>query len=170
VKRVEGLVLLILGISLLLLSFVNFTRTYAVIDTAFSLEPGEKYGPRYYPPSDCVLKGRVSVEGEGINLTVQGLGYEIKNVFVDSYFNFTIDPAYGWDSIYLFTFDNTNGDSQSHVEFVLDETLTEPPIRGFLRSWRLPPILWIFSLLGSFLLLPIGFILILWSLIQGRRK
>ena len=170
-KGVVGLVLLILGISLLLLSFVNFTRTHTVIETAFSLEPGEKYGPRhYFPPEDCVLKGKVSVEGEGINLTVQGLGYETKNVFVDSYFNFTIDPAYGWDYVYFFTFDNTDGDAESHLEFVLEETLTEPPIRGFLRSWRLPPILWIFSLLGSFLLLYIGFTLTVRSLVSRKKK
>jgi hypothetical protein len=170
-KRLVGLVLLVLGISLLLLSLVNFTRTHTVIDTTFSLESGEKYGPRhYFPPKDCVLKGKVSVEGEGINLTFGPSGYSFENVFVDSYFNFTIDPAYGWDIAYFFTFDNTDGDAESHLEFVLEETLTEPPIQGFLRSWRLPPTLWMFSLFGSFLLLIIGFSLILGGLIQGRRK
>jgi len=179
-KGVVGLVLLILGISLLLLSFLNFTRTHTVIDTAFSLEPGEKYGPRrgedrtgtrYYPPRDCVLKGKVSVEGEGIYVTVQGLGYEIKNIFVDSYFNFTIDPAYGWDHIYFFTFDNTDGDAESHVEFVLDETLTGSPIQLFLWSSGLPMMWWSFGIfIGIPLLLFIGFILTFGSLLSKKKE
>ncbi|MGD8506923.1 MAG: hypothetical protein PVF15_09725 [Candidatus Bathyarchaeota archaeon] len=176
-KRVVGLFLLILGISLLLLSFLDFSRTDTVIDTAFTLEPGEKFGPRedgtgtrYSPPDDCVLKGKVSVEGEGIYVTVQGLGYEIENIFVDRDFNFTIDPAHGWDHIYFFTFDNTDGDAESHVEFVLEETLTESLVWGFLRSWRPSPILGILGWLGILLLFPVGFILTFGSLFSKKKE
>ncbi len=144
--RDVGIVLVIFGISLFLLS-MTFTRPRTVIDTAFSLESGEKYPTDYFPPRDCVLKGKVSVEGEGINLTVAGPDYSL-NVFVDSYFNFTIDRAYGWDHVYFFAFDNTDGDAENHVEFVLEESNIYPFV-------ACP------SLLGSFLLLPLGFILIL---------
>lgn len=179
-KRAVGLVLVILGISLFLLSFVNVSRTNTVIDTAFTVEAGEKYGPmdgrtetRYHPPTDCVLKGKVSVEGEGIFVTVWPWT-EIVNVSVHGDFNFTIDPAWGWDHIYLFTFDNTVGDAESHVEFVLEETWTGKPLELFALSLGLPEVIRVlFPWLGVFFLaclLPVGLILIVWDLIQRRRN
>lgn len=163
-KRAVGLGLLIFGISWLLLSVLTFPITDTVIDTAFILEPGEKYGPRenriwYYTRGIPFLTGKVSVEGEGIYFAGGGpFADEIKTIFVDSYFNFTIDPVAG--DFYAFTFDNTEGEAESHVEFVLEETLTESLTwRLIVRLWRLSPIFWLSSLLGVLLLLPIGFIL-----------
>ena len=175
-KRIVGLVLLILGLSWLLLSVFNFTITETVIDTAFVLEPGEKYGGEedremvYWTRGFPVLTGNVSVEGEGIYFTVQGhVEGLIERIFVDSYFNFTIGPP--TSDCYWFTFDNTGGNAKSHLKFVLNETLTESlTLRLILRSWRLPSILWIFSLLGAFLLSPIGFILTFGSLLSKKKE
>ena len=193
-SQVAGIVVLILGIALLLSCFVDVSRTVTVIDTAFTVEPGENYGTRegrtgthYSPPCDssltrCVLTGKVSVAGESIYFTVYGRNADaIKNVFVDGDFSFTIDPAqgyfnfsippppYGWNHAYVFTFDNTAGDVESNVEFMLDETLTESTIRLFLRSIgvrrNLLAFYWAISvIIGIFVSLPVACILFLWSL------
>lgn len=177
VKGIAGVVLLILGVSWLLLVVLNFTITETVIDTAFVLEPGEKYGGwqnremLYLTRGFSVLTGNVSVEGEGINFTVNGPeGGLMESTFVDSYFNFTIGPPTG--DFYLFTFDNTRGNATSHVKFVLNETFTESPTFIFARS--LPGYsggtFWLFCTFGAFASLPIGFILVLWSLLEKRRE
>jgi len=172
-KRVVGLVLLILGLSWLLLSVLNFTITDTVVDTAFVLEPGEKYGPMEKGTVFCtrgipVLTGEVSVEGEGIYFSVQGWDYLFERIFVDSYFNFTIDPAN--IDCYFFTFDNSRN-AESHVEFVLEETLTESLTLRFARSLGgYYGTTWISSLLGAFLLLPIAFILTFGSLLSKKKE
>ncbi len=177
VKGIVGLVLLILGVSWLLLVALDFTITETVIDAAFGLEPGEKYGGwedqamRYWHRGYPALTGYVAVEGEGINFTawgsVEGL---VENTFVDSYYNFAIGPP--TSDLYVFTFDNTRGNATSHVEFVLDETLTESLTFRFVRSFG-PPyscLLWICCMFGAIASLPIGFILVLWSLLEKRRE
>ena len=172
-KRVVGLVLLILGLSWLLLSVLNFTITETVIDIAPVLEPGEEYGgyqkeTTYGSWGPAVLTGNVSVEGEGIDFTVYGHGGIVKRIFVKDYFNFTIGPPHG--DFYDFTFDNTYGNATSHVKFVLNETVTGSPTwRLMMWSWRSPN-LWIYSLLGAFLSLPIGFILTFGSLLSKKKK
>jgi hypothetical protein len=139
VKGIVGAVLLILGASWLLLIVLNFTITETVINTAFVLEPGEKYGPRedgtvYWTRGFPVLTGNVSVEGGGINFTVRGHIEDLmESTFVDSYFNFTIGPP--TSDGYWFTFDNTGGNATSHVEFVLNETLTESLTFRIVRSF-----------------------------------
>ena len=181
-KRIAGLVLLTLGLSWLLLSVLNFTFTETVIDKAFVLEPGEWYGgmgenrTAYWYRGFEVLKGKVSVEGGGINFTAGGDFIEraVERVFVDSYYNFTIDSRAG--HFCAFGFDNTGGNATSYVKFVLNETSTES------LTWRLmvrssagararatQVDWWIFSLLGSLVLLPIGFILTFRSLLSKKK-
>lgn len=180
--RTAGLVLIALGIVVLLVSFMHISITNTVIDSAFVLEAGEKYGwhedgargTRYHTPRGTipVLEGKVSVEGEGIYLSVRGIGYNMENVFVDTYFNFTIDHA-GSD-FYFLTFDNTNGDAESRVEFALYEMLTGSPLQLFLWSSSLPLIVVVFFyLLEVFLracLLPVGCTLIIRDIIRRRRR
>jgi hypothetical protein len=182
VKRVAGLVFLMFGVSWLLLSFLNFTITETVIDKAFVLEPGEWCGgwrlenrTWYWYRGFEVLKGKVSVEGEGINFTAGGdFRRAVERVFVDSYYNFTIDSPAG--HFCAFGFDNTGGNATSHVKFVLNETSTES------LTWRLmvrssasasarstQVDWWIFSLFGAFLSLPIGFILTFGSLFSKKK-
>lgn len=121
-----GLVLLVLGVSLLLLSVLSFNRTDTMIDISFFLEPGEKYGPyengTYYHTrifSKSVLIGEVLVESGSINFTVNGYNtHHLRNVLIDQDYSFAIDPA---DDIYTFTFDNTGSNVQSSIAFTLQE-------------------------------------------------
>jgi len=119
-----GLILLLLGAGLFLSSLLKTTTIYPAIDTSFVIEQGDDEETYYHTRiwGKSVLKGEVSVEGEGIYLTAIGTNaYEIENIFIDNYYNFTINPA---DDLYYFTFDNTNGDAESHVDFVLEEEFT----------------------------------------------
>jgi len=156
-----GLILLLLGAGLFLSSLVVVTTIYPAIDTSFVIEQGDDEETNYHTRllGKSVLKGEISVEGEGIYLTAEGTNaYEIKNIFIDNYYNFTINPA---DDLYYFIFDNTNGDAESHVDFVLEEEFTTS------LAWQ-SPIMLILSLVGIFLLLPIGMILMLWGLVSRK--
>ncbi len=181
--RIAGWVVLALGIVALLLSVVPVSRTHTVIDTAFTVEAGEKCGPmdgkpgtRYYPPTDCALTGKVAVEGEGIYFAASLLGWDfgIENVFVDSEFTFIIDPAWGWDHIYCFTFDNTAGDAESHVTFVLEETLTGSPLKLlalFLDlRYDMRMLVVVLGVISFVFLLPVGCTVIVWDFIRRRRR
>jgi len=125
-KTVIGLVLLLLGASLFLLSFLNVTRIDTVIDVSFVLQPGEKYEPykngTYHHTrviSKSTLIGEVAVEDGGVNFTANGYNTQhLKNVFVNQNYSFTINPA---DDLYTFTFDNEGGSIQSSVRFTLKE-------------------------------------------------
>jgi len=156
-----GLILLLLVAGLFISSLLKTTTIYPAIDTSFVVKQGDNEETGYHTRiwGKSVLNGEVSVEGEGIYLTAIGTNaYEIENIFIDNYYNFTVDPA---DDLYYFTFDNTNGDAESHVDFVLEEEFTT---RLALQS----PIMWILSLVGIFLLLPIGIILMLWGLVSRK--
>ncbi len=125
-KRVVRLVFLALGVLLLLLSVLSFTRTDTVIDISFLVEPGEKYGPydngTYYHTrilSKSVLIGEVLVESGSINVTANGYNtYHLRNILIDQDYSFAIDPA---DDLYTFTFDNTGSNVQSSIAFTLQE-------------------------------------------------
>ncbi len=174
--------MLALGIAALLLSFMPISITHTVIDTAFTVEAGEKCGPmdgkpgtRYYPPTDCALTGKVAVEGEGIYFAAYGFfGSGIESTFVDGDFSFTIDPAYGWDHFYWFTFDNTAGNAESHVTFVLEETLTGSPLKLlalFLDlRYDMRMLVVVLGVISFVFLLPVGCTVIVWDLIRRRRR
>jgi len=124
-KIVAGLVLLALGVSSFILSFVIATKTDTVIDISFVLEPGEKRGPGengiYHHTkviSKSILIGEVLVQGGGINFTANGFNTQhLKNVLINQNYSFVIDPA---DDLYWFTFEN-NGSIQSSIKFILKE-------------------------------------------------
>jgi len=125
-KIVIGLILLSLGVSLFLLSFVIATKTDTVIDISFVLEPSERYGPPYtngtYHHTRVITKsalmGEVLVQDGGINFTANGFNtHHLENVFISQNYSFVIDPA---DDLYWFTFENT-GDIQSSIKFTLRE-------------------------------------------------
>lgn len=125
-KRVIGSLLLLLGLSVFLLSFLNAARTNTVIDVFFALEPGEKFGP--YEDETCyhatvltksTLAGVVLIEGGSINLTADGYNTQhLENVHASQNYSFIIDPA---DDLYTFTFDNSEGSVQSSIRFKLEE-------------------------------------------------
>lgn len=148
---VVGLLLLLLGTSLFLLSFNSATRTDIVIDTSFILEPGETQEEYYHTTilSKSALTGAVSVEGEGINFTVYGYNTRhLTNVYINQNYSLVIDPA---DDLYTFIFDNSRNDSQSSINFTLEE------------SWMAIPLL-ILSFIGLLVLTPTGLILTIISL------
>jgi len=125
-KTAVGLVLLSLGVSLFLLSFLLVTKTDTVVDVSFVLEPSEKRGPGqngiYHHTrvfSKSVLMGDVLVEGGAINFTANGYNTRhFENIFISENCSFVVDPA---DDLYWFTFENTNNDVQSSVTFTLKE-------------------------------------------------
>jgi hypothetical protein len=125
-KPVVGLVLLSLGVTLFLFSFLIATKTDTAIDTSFVLEPTEKYGPyengTYYHThviSKSTLMGEVIVEGGGVYFTANGYNTQhLKNIFINQNYSLVIEPA---DDQYTFTFENTGGNLQSSIKFTLKE-------------------------------------------------
>jgi len=123
----KGLTLLIIGVSLLLPSALGAGRTETVIDVSFVLAPGNTYGPysngTYYHTrvlSKPTLTGELTVHGAIIRFTAEGFNTQhLKNISVSRSYGFTINPA---DDLYLFSFDNTEGDTASSVSFLLEET------------------------------------------------
>ncbi len=149
-----GLLLALLGLVLLLTCLIPVTSIEEVINTSFMVSPGTTYGP-YDEGTVChtrihmkildksVLKGDVSVEGEGIYLTVNGYNTQhLKSLYVKGQYSFTVDPA---DDLYTFTFDNTRGNAENLVKFILKEAWTRPIAIG-------SPPLFIAGLIGFFLL------------------
>ena len=125
-RKFLGLALLTLGLALFLLSLVYMFKTHTVIEVSFVIEPSKKYEPyengTYHHTvvfTKSALIGEISVEGEGIYFTANGYNRkELKDVYINQNLSFTIDPA---DDLYTFTFDNTNGNTESRVMFSLKE-------------------------------------------------
>lgn len=155
-KTVAGLVLLLLGSSLFLLSFFSATRTDTAVDISFVLDPDEKYGPyengTYHHTrviSKSTLAGEVVVEGGSINFTANGYNTQhLKNVFINQNYSFAINPA---DDLYTFTFGNEGSSIQSSIKFTLEE------------KWMTIPLL-IPGFIGLLILVPAGLVLIIMSL------
>jgi len=160
-KRLVGLVFLVLGISLLLLSVLSFFRTDTVIEVSFVMEPGEKYGPydngtAYHTTvfSKSILIGELVVNGGSFNFTANGYNTpHLKNIFINQNYHFLIDPA---DDLYTFTFDNSRGINQCSITFTLQEQ-------------RMAYMLLISSFIGM-LLMAIGISIELRQRRKGRRK
>jgi len=127
---------------LLPLSLLYAVRTDTEIYLALELEPGSKYGPyangtAYHTRviSKSKLIGEVDVEGGGVYFTANGYNTEnLKNVFIDQRYSFTVDPA---DDLYTFTFDNAASTARSSIRFALKERwvnilLLVPSFIGFL--------------------------------------
>lgn len=151
IMMVTGLLLLLLGSSLFLLSFSGAKRTETVIDTSFKLEGGEIRDEYHHTRilSKSALTGAVSVEGEAINFTAYFFNTQhLEDVYINQNYSFVIDPA---DDLYKFIFDNSGNDSQSSIDFTLDE------------SWVNIPLL-ILSFIGLLVLTPSGLILTTLSL------
>lgn len=125
----------LLGLALLLICSVPTTSIEEVINASFTVSPGAKYGPadpgagyhtriHFKMLGKSVLKGEVTVEGEGVYLTAYGYNTQhLRNIYVKVHYSFTIDPA---DDLYAFVFDNTEGQTESLVRFRLEEIWTRP--------------------------------------------
>jgi len=146
-----GLFITLIGLTILLVSFIPVTSSEEAINTSFAVSPGTTYGSPntgtgYHTRilGKSVLKGEVIIEGDGIFLTVTGYSSKhLENIYVTGRYSFRIDPA---DDLYTFTFDNTKGITESHVTFTLAEVWTRP------RAIGSPP-LFITALIGFFLFL-----------------
>jgi len=157
-KTIVGLVLLLIGASTFFILFFRTTRTEAVIDISFILQPGEKYEPysngTFYHTkvfTKSILNGEVAVEGGSLNFTVNGYNTQhLKNVSINQNYSFAIYPA---DDLYTFAFANSESNIQSSVRFTLEEVWMDT-----------------FSLILAFIILltsaPVGIVLT----IRGLRK
>jgi hypothetical protein len=125
-KTSVGLILLLLGSSLFVVSFFSVTRTDTVIDISFVLNSGEKYEPyengTYYHTrviGKSTLLGEIVAVSGGVIFTANGYNTQhLKNVFIDQNHSFVIDPA---DDLYTFVFENSGKDIPSSVRFTLKE-------------------------------------------------
>jgi len=151
-----GLFLTLLGLAILLFSAIPITSIEEVINTSFRVPPGTRYGPpdagtigyhtRIFGKS--VLKVEVLIEGGGIYLIASGYNAQhLTGLYGEGLYSLTIDPA---DDLYTFTFDNTNGSTESLVKFTLKEVWTRPMAFG-------SPPLFILGLTGL-LLFPVGLV------------
>ncbi len=149
VLKSAGLALILIGIALFIISSIPSTRTEEVINTSFSISPGDSFGPydegTYYHTKVLVrsiLKIRIFTEGGGIYLTAGGQNVQtLKDFYIESEKSLTIEPA---DDQYTFTFDN-KGMLDCTVEFALTEVWTG----------SLSPLIWVLGQAGLFLMVPI---------------
>lgn len=155
-KTIAGLILTLLGLSLLSMALIPVTSAEEVINASFTVDAGNKYGPydngtTYHTRvlGKSILEGEVTVSGEGIYLT--GNGYntqQLKDLYVKDSYSFVIDPA---DDLYTFIFNNTRGQNESLVHFTLKEVWTRSMMFGFAPLF----IAW----LAGFFLFPIGVVI-----------
>jgi len=118
--------LTLLGLSLFIVTLIPTTSVEEVINTEFMLDPGTEHEKNYHTHifGKSALKGEVIVEGEGIYLTVDFYNTEhLDNVYIDGQYSFLVDPA---DDLYVFIFNNTEGNNESSVKFTLEEIWTRP--------------------------------------------
>jgi hypothetical protein len=156
-KTKVGLILTLLGLSLLSMALIPVTSAEEVINASFTVGAGNEYGPyddgTYYHTrvlGKSVLEGEVNVSGEGIYLTANGYNtQQFKDLHVTGSYNFIIDPA---DDLYTFTFNNTRGQNECLVQFTLKEVWTRSMMIGS------PPLF--IAWLSGFILLPIGVVVI----------
>ena len=121
-KLVVGLVLLLLGSSLSLLSFLSASRTDTVTDISFVLEPDETYETYHHTRifGKSILVGEIMVEDGGINFTAYGYNAQhLENVPIGQNYSFVVNPA---DDLYTFKFENSKNNVQSSIGFTLEET------------------------------------------------
>ena len=150
VLKSAGLALILIGIALFLSSSIPITRTDEVINTSFTISPGDSFGPydegTYYHTRvlvNSILKIEIVTEGGGIYLTAGGQNVQdLKDFYIEGEKSFTIAPA---NDQYTFTFDN-RGISDCTVELVLTEV------------WigSLSPLILVLGQAGLFLMVPIG--------------
>ena len=147
-----GLSLTLIGLALFLIAWLPVTRIDEVIDTSFALTPGTNYGPYdagtvYHTRVfvfKSVLRGEITVEGEGVYLTMNGWNVKnLQNTYVKGEKSFMIEPA---NEQYTFTFDNTHGSIPSLVRFRLTEVWTA----------SFSPLMFVLGIVGLFLSVPSG--------------
>jgi len=161
-KTVLGLVLLSLGVSLFLLSFLFVTKTDTVVDVSFVLEHGEKRGPDqdgiYHHTrvfSRSALIGKVLVLGGAVNFSANGYNaWHLENVFVSRDYSFVVDPA---DDLYWFVFENVDDNIGSSIRFTLKE------------RW-IDYLLLIPAFIILLILAPLGIVLIIMGLHERPRR
>ncbi len=152
-KRVlVGLSLTLIGLTLFFIAWFPVTRTDEVINASFSVPQGTKYGPYdsgtvYHTRVfifKSVLRGEITVEGEGFYLTVNGWNVkDLHGIYVNGEKSFAIEPA---KDQYTFTFDNTKGSTPSLVRFRLAEVWTA----------SFSPLVSVLGIAGLFLSIPSG--------------
>ena len=152
-----GLTLILIGIALFLISSIPITRTDEVINTSFTINSGDSFGPyekgTYYHTrilAKSILKIHINVEGVGLYILASGQNVQdLEDVLVEGGKSFRIAPA---NDQYTFTFDN-KGMSDCTVEFALTEV------------WigSLSPLTWVLGQAGLLLMVPIGSVIIAYN-------
>ncbi len=146
--------MILIGITLFLISSIPITRTDEMINTSFTISPDDSFDPyntgTYYHTrvlAKSILNVEINVEGEGLYVSVGGQNvHDLEDVLVEGWESFTIAPA---NDQYTFTFANM-GTSDCVVEFTLTEIWTA----------SFSPLIWILGVMGLFLLIPIGSVLL----------
>ena len=123
-----GLFLILIGITLFLISSIPITRTDEMINTSFTIDPGDSFDPydegTYYHTrvlAKSILKVEINVEGERLYVSAGGQNVQdLEDVLVEGWKSFTIAPA---NDQYTFSFAN-KGISDCFVEFTLTEIWT----------------------------------------------
>jgi len=152
---------MVLGAALFLGSYVK-TNVDTVIDVSFTVGSGSKHMPQEEPQtyyhtrvlSKSSLKGEIFVERGSIHLTVIGYNTQgLEDVYIEGHYSFGIDPA---DDLYAFTFDNTQGVTESVVRFVLIE------------EWA--PMAAVLRIFGICVLAPIGLMLVVITSLKSKKR
>ena len=157
VLKSAGQALILVGIALFLISSIPFTRTDEVINTSFTISPGDSFGP--YDEGTVyhtrvlvrsILKIEIVTRGGGIYMTAGGQNVQdLKDLFIEGRRSFRIEHA---NDQYTFTFDNKEM-SDSTVEFALTEVWTG----------SLSPLIWVLGQAGLLLMVPIGSVIIVYN-------
>ena len=141
-RALWGYALVLIGLTLFSLTFLTSFGSDRPINDSLVLQLNARHSPvlnrglRYReilfgPWTQSNLKGKIVIsQGGKINLTVMADAYDaflpvqnLKNVTVNSTFNFTIDQA---DAFYIFYITNTGGVA-TPLNFTVDETY----VKGF---------------------------------------
>ncbi len=118
--------LTLFGLILFIVTLIPVTAVEEAINTQFIVAPGAKHEEYYHTHifGKSILKGEVTVEGESIQLTINGYTPEpVRDPHIRERYSFAIDPA---DDLYNFIFNNTEGHNESSVKFRLGEIWTRP--------------------------------------------
>lgn len=117
---------LLITLSFILMLLIPVINTEIVIDKSLTISPGVQENPYtsgtvHHTRVLCksTLIGNVTVKGENIYLTANGYNTQhLKHIYIEDQYRFEINPA---DDLYIFVFDNTEGQNESLIEFHLLE-------------------------------------------------
>ena len=158
-------ILSLIALSLIIICLIPITNTELVIHTSVAVSPGVQDDPYnsgtvHHARILCksILSGDITIQGENIYLTVYGYNTQhLKHILIEAQYRFVINPA---EDLYIFIFDNTEGQNESLIEFKLVEKWMSPMI-------FMSPIFFMIGIIGGALFLSC---LIYFCIIIGIKK